>query len=121
MTALNATTLVIEDDRDNRELLVRLLQRCGLLVESAATVAEALEKLAIIPKVVLLDMELPDGTGREVLQKIRSTNMPVKVAVVTGSGMPEALDELHELAPDAVFVKPFVAADLCDWVEKVHG
>jgi CheY-like chemotaxis protein len=116
----SATTLVIEDDPDNRELLVRLLERCGLLVHSAGTVAEALAKLDCTPKVVLLDLLLPDGPGVKVLETIRARKLPIIVGVVTGSGLPETLEDLRPLSPDAVFVKPVIAADLCRWVEAMH-
>jgi len=109
-------TLVVEDDPENRRLLARLLQRDGLLVESAGTVAGALEKLANSPRVVLLDMRLPDGTGADVLREIRRAERPTAVAVLTGWPEPETLDELRGFAPDAVFLKPFDIEKLCAWV-----
>jgi CheY-like chemotaxis protein len=102
---------VVRDDR---------VERCGLAVASAATVADALDQLALALAVVLLDMELPDGHGADVLHRICANGLP-KVGVVTGSGMPDALDAFRHLAPDAVFIKPFVAADLCGWVEAAHA
>jgi len=114
-------TLVVEDDDDNRVLLVRLLRQHGLQVESASTVAGALEKLARRPRVVLLDMHLPDGTGAEVLEQIRRDKGDSAVAIVTGSAEPEALEELRAFGPDAVFIKPFALEQLCEWVRSMHA
>jgi CheY-like chemotaxis protein len=71
-----------------------LVKRCGLLVDSAATVATAMEKLAAPPRVMRLDMRLPDGKETEVLRYLRVNELPVKVGMVTGSGVSEDLEEL---------------------------
>ena len=117
--ANRVTTLVVEDDHDNREILVKLLRHTGLLVDSASTLAEALRKLAASPTVVLLDMNLPDGTGADVLTKIRSDGLPITVGVITGSGELEARQSLAALAPDAIFIKPVIATNLCEWVKSI--
>jgi CheY-like chemotaxis protein len=115
--ASGATTLVVEDDRDNREFLVRLLLGCGVAAESACTVGEAIEKLAAAPKVVLLDMRLPDGSGIDVLQFIRAKKLPTVVGVITGSAESECLAELRTFIPDRVFIKPIQVIELLTWVQ----
>ena len=58
------TVLVVEDEREIRELLRRYLTRAGLSVVVAATGADALLKLEEVrPDLVLLDLGLPDIDG----------------------------------------------------------
>jgi CheY-like chemotaxis protein len=64
---------VVEDDRDAREMLARLLRHFGAVVTAAANALAAIEVLRrVTPDVVLVDMRLPDGTGTAVLHHVRS-------------------------------------------------
>ena len=64
--------LVIEDERPIAEPLADALRREGFDVQVAATAAEGLEAFsAQAPDIVLLDVMLPDGDGRDVLREIR--------------------------------------------------
>jgi two-component system cell cycle response regulator DivK len=58
------TVLVVEDDRDLREVFVAVLRGAGFLVEEAATVSSALALVhAREPDLAILDHDLPDGDG----------------------------------------------------------
>jgi CheY-like chemotaxis protein len=111
-------TLVIEDDRANREALVRLLKVTGRVVYSAQTVADAMEQLKHSPRACLLDVRLPDGSGLAVLARIRSMHLRTKVALLTGSIDEQSQPEVAESRPDAVFIKPVPAATVLDWVDR---
>ena len=112
-----ATTLVVEDDHNNRELLIRLLDGCGLACDHAVTLAEALDKLQAVPKLVLLDLQLPDGDGVDVLRAIRARRLPVGVGVMTGCAEENRLAELRTFLPDAIFIKPVDITDMLAWVQ----
>ena len=63
---MNATrnALVVDDERDIRELLVLTLGRMGLRVSTAANLAEARQSLAQTPfDLCITDMRLPDGNA----------------------------------------------------------
>ena len=111
-------TLVVEDDRDNREFLVRLLRGRALHADTACTVGEAIEKLGAAPKIVLLDMRLPDGSGVDVLQFIRANQMPTVVGVIMGSAEEEGLAELRTFIADRVFIKPVQVNELLTRVQS---
>ncbi|HEX8523863.1 MAG TPA: response regulator [Tepidisphaeraceae bacterium] len=110
-------TLVVEDHQPQREALIEIFQRAGLKVGAAATLGEAIQALHVPTlKVVLLDLQLPDGSGMGILNRIRNHKLPLKVAVVTGSFEPSTQEKLDWLMPDAVFRKPCSPADLRQWV-----
>jgi two-component system response regulator PilR (NtrC family) len=83
--------LVIDDERDIRELLTLTLGRMGLLVESAATVSEARQRLAERRYALCFtDMRLPDGTGHEVIELFASQYPETPVAMITAYGNVDA-------------------------------
>jgi len=68
--------LVIDDERDIRELLTLTLGRMDLVVETAATVAEARQRLTERHySLCFTDMRLPDGSGQEIVELI-ARNIP---------------------------------------------
>jgi DNA-binding response OmpR family regulator len=88
----------------------------GLETHAATLLSEALALLDLGPDFVILDLVLPDGSGLELLRKVRSEKRPVRVAVVTGvSGGPE-LDAVRALNPDRLLFKPVDFPQLRDWM-----
>ena len=72
----NRSALIVDDERDIRELLVLTLGRMGLRTDTAANLGEARELLARNTyDLCLTDMRLPDGTGIELVGDI-STQLP---------------------------------------------
>jgi len=83
---------------------------------TAATVKTGLDKLDCRPTHVLLDMNLPDGEGTMVLQKIRTKELPIKVAVLSGSLDSPLIAEAQALRADALFGKPSKWDAVLDWL-----
>jgi len=104
--------LVIEDERPIAEPLADALRREGFDVELAASAAEGLEAFsAQSPDIVLLDVMLPDGDGRDVLRRIREASQtPVVMVSARGEEMDRVLG--LELGADDYVTKPFSAAEL---------
>ena len=83
--------LVIDDARDIRELLTLTLGRMGLVVESAATVSEAKQRLSETRYALCFtDMRLPDGTGHEIIELIAAQYPDTPVAMITAYGNVDA-------------------------------
>jgi two-component system response regulator RegX3 len=104
--------LIVEDERPIAEPLSKLLRREGFRPEIATTLAEARASLRVsAPDVVLLDLMLPDGDGKDLLRELRTTS-DVPVVVLTARG--EELDRVVglELGADDYVVKPFSAGEL---------
>jgi CheY-like chemotaxis protein len=101
--------LLVDDDEMACSLMQNILADKGLDLMTARTVAEGLALLDLRPDYLILDLSLPDGDGRDVLERVRRTGLPIRVVVTTGCYEPQGLDDLR---PDAVLVKPFSVAGL---------
>ena len=85
------TVLVIDDERDIRELLTITLGRMGLIVETASNVTEAKQRLADTRYALCFtDMRLPDGSGQEIIELIASKYAETPVAMITAYGNVDA-------------------------------
>ena len=85
------SALVVDDERDIRELLVLTLGRMGLRVDTAADVAAAKAQLAQgTYDLCLTDMRLPDGSGQELIEHIAQRYADTPVAMITAFGNVEA-------------------------------
>ena len=98
------SALVVDDERDIRELLVLTLGRMGLRINTAANLAEARELLASNPyDLCITDMRLPDGNGIELVTEISQHYPRTPVAMITAFGsMDLAVEALKAGAFDFV-------------------
>jgi two-component system response regulator PilR (NtrC family) len=86
-----AKALVIDDERDIRELLSITLGRMDLVVETASNVAEAKQRLSESPYALCFtDMRLPDGSGQEIIELIAAQYPETPVAMITAHGNVDA-------------------------------
>jgi DNA-binding NtrC family response regulator len=85
-TQPNQQILIVDDDQAIRWSLREALQSWGFAALEAGSVAEALKQFnAGPPAVVLLDIDLPDGSGLDVLREIKGDYPEVIVIMITGS------------------------------------
>ncbi|HJU40370.1 MAG TPA: sigma-54 dependent transcriptional regulator, partial [Tahibacter sp.] len=85
------TALVIDDERDIRELLTITLGRMNLDVETVGNVADARERLAQRKfDLCFTDMRLPDGSGQEIIELIARQYPETPVAMITAYGNVDA-------------------------------
>jgi len=85
------TALVVDDERDIRELLSITLGRMDLQVDAVGTVGEAKRALAEHSyDLCFTDMRLPDGTGHEVIELIAEQHPDTPVAMITAYGNVDA-------------------------------
>jgi two-component system, OmpR family, response regulator RegX3 len=111
--------LLVEDEVSISEPLVRALEREGFDVAIADTAAAAVEGFrARRPDLVLLDVMLPDGDGRDVLRQLRQVSrVPVVMLTARGEEMDRVLG--LELGADDYVTKPFSAAELVARIRAV--
>lgn len=119
--------LVVEDDRDTREVVKLLLQMEGMQVSEAADGCEALDQLHTMrhadpqcPCVIVLDMMMPRCSGEEFrtrqLRDPRVADVPIIVlsAVADSRGV-------EVIQPFARLAKPFDADELVMLVRRACG
>jgi DNA-binding NtrC family response regulator len=107
MTA-KARLLLVEDSPAILRLYREVLKRLDVELCDADSGARALSELGErVPDVVLLDLELPDMNGVEILRTIRQRGLPAAVVVVTAHGsVNTAVEAMRQGAYDFI-VKPF--------------
>lgn len=98
--------LVIEDDRTLNSGIVFALEREHYTVHSAYTLAEAQKCLKQKMHLILLDINLPDGDGREFLQNILS-GQPVPVLLLTARDSETDMVKGFLAGCDDYITKPF--------------
>jgi DNA-binding response OmpR family regulator len=129
---MTRNALIVDDDPSVQKSLGRLLKLKGFTVTAASNVAEALAALNGAggvngignhhePAVVVLDLNLPDGSGADVLTVLRARSSPSRVAVWTGGAPLSVLQQIEPLHPDATFHKPHEVEKLIAWLEEVEG
>lgn len=83
--------LVVDDERDIRELLTITLGRMNLHVDAAASLDDAHRKLASHRyDLCFTDMRLPDGSGQELIELITDNHPDTPVAMITAYGNVDA-------------------------------
>jgi DNA-binding NtrC family response regulator len=99
--------LVVEDDAVTSALVLHLLGEAGLTTDSADSVAATRKLLAENAyKVLVLDLLLPDGTGVEILDFIKSENLgPLPVIVITAADA-TMIGQLDRSLVKSVMLKP---------------
>jgi len=117
-----STVLVVEDEREIRELLRRYLERAGHAVLSTGSGAEALRMVdESEPDLLVLDLGLPDLDGAEVLREVRQDGRRTPVLVLTArAGVDDRIRGLS-LGADDYVTKPFSPTEVVLRVAAVLG
>jgi two-component system phosphate regulon response regulator PhoB len=114
--------LIVDDDRALRELLVRELIAAGYRVSQAADGVSALAQARVHrPTVVLLDLNLPDLEGDEVLRRLRQGPGGVTMGIILLTGRVGERDRItgFELGADDYVAKPFSLRELLLRVDAI--
>ena len=111
------TVLIVEDEPALADAWQRLLELAGgYRVEVVHTGREALDRLEDAPDVVVLDRNLGEVSGDDVLAAIRDAGLDCGVVVTSGID-PSELSLDH--AADAYLVKPVPTPELLDTIDSV--
>jgi two-component system KDP operon response regulator KdpE len=110
--------LVIDDDPSVRVALAELLDEAGFKVSSASNGYSGLRLASLErPRVVLLDLGLPELSGLDVLRELRGSAETREVAVIVITGYSSRIAEARVAGADLVVEKPF---DLDELLAAVH-
>jgi DNA-binding NtrC family response regulator len=106
--SFNETILVVDDDLDVLEVLKDRLESLGYRVLATANGKESLELLEKQnPQIALLDIEMPDMSGIEVLKEIRKREIDVTVVMITAHGTIERAVQAMKAGAYDFIPKPF--------------
>ena len=117
--ASNGVILFVEDEEAISSPFARVLEREGFKAVVAASAAEAMELAQRVdPDLVLLDLTLPDGDGRDVCRALRrDSDVPIVMLTARGSELDRVVG--LEMGADDYVVKPFSGAEVVSRIRAV--
>src|SRR5687767_11857999 len=102
--------LFVEDNEEVRDLYVEPLVAAGMSVRCARTIdaAEACLESGLVPDLIVMDRELPDGDGFTLAYRIKSdrTTSAVPIIGFTATSAGEAMRAAHSAMLDGFCAKP---------------
>jgi signal transduction histidine kinase len=112
MESAQKRILIVDDDSWVREALTVLLEMDGWLIRSAETARDAYAAFAeFSPDAVLLDIGLPDASGLDVLEKLKSDSL-TPVIMMSGSGALDRVVASMRAGAETFLLKPFESDSL---------
>jgi DNA-binding NtrC family response regulator len=101
------TVLLVDDDPTFRHVMAGELERLDLEVHAVGSGADAIRAVAThSPQVVILDLQLPDASGLDVLQTVRQTHPGIEVIMLTGHGSLDTAIESIKMGAFDYVAKP---------------
>jgi diguanylate cyclase (GGDEF)-like protein len=114
------TALVVDDEPVIRQLLQVVLGDLGFNVETLADLRSARERISVLDfDLVLVDKNLPDGSGLELCQALRAADNDCRLVVMSGYANLSSAVEAFKLSVSDYFVKPIDLEDLRARLAKV--
>ncbi len=110
--------LLVEDTSSLAMVYEAVLTRAGHRVTCAATLAGARAACANRPRLVLLDLQLPDGDGLDLLDELRQAGSESRVIVITANGSINRAVQAMRAGAFDFLVKPFDETRLVSAVEN---
>jgi two-component system phosphate regulon response regulator PhoB len=113
---MDAVVLLVDGDAEYSQALARCLEREHWVVRCAARADEGIREARFTPRpdVVLLDVDLPDRSGLDVLRALRGDRESAEMAVMLVTGRDAEVDRVlgFELGADDYVIKPVVLREL---------
>ncbi|TRX72235.1 response regulator transcription factor [Carboxylicivirga sp. M1479] len=104
--------LIVEDEPQLAQSIQQFILSEGHSCELADNLSTALYLVDNLFDIIILDLNLPDGNGLEVIKKVKSKGMQTGVIVVSARDSLENKIEGLELGADDYLTKPFQMAEL---------
>jgi len=118
-----AIVMVVDDDADLRGVIERALARAGYTVVPVGNGQAALEAMRAgpAPDLILTDLEMPGGTGLQLIATTRREDARIPMIAMTGTGRPlsAVLDLARSCGADATIAKPFSLSAITELVSHV--
>ncbi|MDP4131996.1 MAG: response regulator [Bacteroidota bacterium] len=106
----NKRVLLVDDEEDFCEIVMRILHKSGYEVVCAPTLEIATRELQNYdPAIILLDQNLPDGLGLSFMEKNRGMLTDKQIIFITGNSSRTIIDKAISLGAFHFLTKPFTA------------
>jgi DNA-binding NtrC family response regulator len=116
------SVLVVDDDMAVCRILHRMLSDEHYQVQISQSVADAVGAIEQKPfDVYVMDYKLPDGTGLDVAERIRSKGSEAPIILISGYDASAVALRAEKLRIADIIEKPFSRATICDAVKKGLG
>jgi two-component system, NtrC family, response regulator HydG len=93
--------LIVDDDLEVLEVLAEFVKREGFVASVASTIGQAREEIAANPPdILLVDIQLPDGSGLELLEGLHAAADPEVVLITGNASVETAVDALRRGVTD---------------------
>ena len=113
------TVLIIDDERDLCSLLTIALKKEKFYVECAYSLAEASKKLLRHPSIVLLDNNLPDGSGLDFFKEHPNAFFKSCVIMISADVKPETKKEALREGIRFFLQKPFAVRTIKEAIRSI--
>ena len=113
--------LIVEDHKPLRQALARAARGWGAEVLEAGSIREASARLAQQPDLVIVDVALPDGNARPIVEQAVKMRPAPAVIAMSGQASAEEAFELARLGARRYLPKPISLEDLTRSVEEALG
>ena len=114
--------VIVEDDATMRTLLKTLLEldrhQVSLIADPTQNILSSL--MDFQPDVLIMDVNLRQTNGMEILKTIRSSEIPWRLYILMTSGM-NFQDECLNAGADGFLLKPYMPEDLYRQLKKVQS
>lgn len=114
--------MVIDDDPVIRTLITEMVTSLGHSVQTAESGTDAISRLgAECPDIIILDFQMPDMTGLDVLTRIRENpaTQGLPVIMLSANSSAASLSEAKGVAADCYLEKPFKMGDFVSAIKSL--
>jgi DNA-binding NtrC family response regulator len=118
----STSVLVVDDDMAVCRILLRMLTDEQYQVQISQSVADALTAIEKKPfEVYVMDYKLPDGTGLDLAERIRSKGSEAPIILISGYDASAVALRAEKLGIFDIIEKPFSRETICNAVKKAIG
>ncbi|MEI6861894.1 MAG: response regulator [Verrucomicrobiota bacterium] len=121
--SIPASALIIDDEKHIRTYLKVLLKKLGVAVtQEAANIEEARAQLvASRPELVTLDLNMPGGSGLDLLREIRAQDEEICVVVMSADALTATIRAAVEAGADGFIRKDLPPPQMLEELKKIFS
>lgn len=114
------SALLVDDSRTTQAAVTEVLKELGLMVLKAKDGRDGFRLYRELrPKLVISDLEMPDGNGLQLLAAVRRVNSAVPFVIMTGNQSPEPAEQGKKLGVTQWVIKPFTPDKIRETVARL--